>query len=148
MNKLIKKLKILPDTAGNENKEKLIIESIQQTERIFRVVWNKRTFHTLEEAKIMLLNNANHVIGIATVAQGADNVKPDIKTILATALRYNAKGICLAHNHTSGDASISNDDFLFTIKLQEACNTLDLPLLDHIVLGNEEFFSFKANGLI
>ena len=56
--------------------------------------------------------------------------------------------IILAHNHPSGNPEPSKDDLLFTKRVWEAGALVDIPLLDHIVIGDQQYFSFRQEGLL
>ena len=64
------------------------------------------------------------------------------------ALLCNASRIMVAHNHPSGDSSPSREDKKSTMKIKEACDLMGISLLDHIIIGEDEYFSFKAEGLL
>ena len=71
----------------------------------------------------------------------------DCRTVLRNALLVNASSLILLHNHPSGDPRPSQQDIHFTDRLNKACSLMDIKLLDHIVIGQEGFFSF-ANETI
>ena len=54
----------------------------------------------------------------------------------------------IAHNHPSGNPEPSKDDLLFTKRVWEAGALVDIPLLDHIVIGDQQYFSFRQEGLL
>ena len=72
----------------------------------------------------------------------------DIKTIMRAAVNYGATSIIIAHNHPGGSCCASEDDKRCTTKLKEACEVLEICLLDHIIHCGKEYFSFKENHLI
>lgn len=65
------------------------------------------------------------------------------RPILREALRRNAAGIVLFHNHPSGDPTPSDEDLRFTARMKEACEALSLELLDHLILGGEKWTSIR-----
>jgi DNA repair protein RadC len=89
------------------------------------------------------------VCGVELVSQGtaeASLVTP--REVYKAAILANARGIILVHNHPSGVASPSADDRAITAILSEAGQVLDIPLLDHVIIGNEAHFSFSEAGLL
>jgi DNA repair protein RadC len=102
-----------------------------------------------EEFWILMLNQANYVIGKQPVSKGGmAGTVADPKIIFKTALDHNATYIILAHNHPSGNLKPSQQDINITKKLVEAGRMLDLHVLDHIIVTNKLFFSFGDEGLI
>jgi DNA repair protein RadC len=63
-------------------------------------------------------------------------------------LKFHAAGIILLHNHPSGDPTPSESDQKATRKIQEAGRLLDIPLLDHIVIGDKKYVSFHEKGYL
>lgn len=98
---------------------------------------------------VMLLDNANHLLAIANVGTGSQNsVHINIKEIFQLALKTNAQGIILAHNHPSGRLVASSSDIKFTEKIQELAELLTLTLLDHIIITSESYLSFADTDLM
>lgn len=71
-----------------------------------------------------------------------------IRDIFAVALDNKAFGIIILHNHPSGDPTPSDEDMKITAKLNKASEIMDIPLIDHIIIGDIRFFSFKSMGYI
>lgn len=71
-----------------------------------------------------------------------------IKKIIKDAILYNAYGIFIAHNHPSGDVSPSKADISATARLNTALKSIGVYLLDHMIIGNNNFYSFSDNKLI
>jgi|TARA_B110000037_G_scaffold208569_1_gene256799 DNA repair protein RadC len=102
-----------------------------------------------EEFWVMLLNRANKVIDIKLIGRGGvSSTVVDSKVIFSFALESLASGIILAHNHPSGNLKPSNSDIRLTKKLVDAGKILDFPILDHIIVGDNDYFSFADEGLI
>ena len=102
-----------------------------------------------ESFYILLLNRANKVLGISLVSMGGlSGTAADPKIIYQTALKANASGIILAHNHPSGNLQPSSADIQLTSKLKQAGQWLDLPILDHIIMSEDSFLSFAEDGLL
>lgn len=100
-----------------------------------------------EEFKILFLNNANKLMAekfYGTIDKSA--VYP--RVVLEEVLRYNCAGVILAHNHLSGNLRPSRQDIQLTEALQELLDKVNVMVLDHIIIGNDEYFSFKEEGLL
>lgn len=73
---------------------------------------------------------------------------PILKKIFQVALKSNASSIILAHNHPSGNLQPSEADIKLTRKIKDAGTNLDLPVIDHIILTSESYYSFADEGLL
>ena len=102
-----------------------------------------------EQFWIMLLNNANKVIKMEKVGVGGmTGTTADPKKIFKCALENNAASIMLCHNHPSGNVVPSNADKQITNNLVKAGQFLEIKILDHIIIGNDNYFSFADEGLL
>lgn len=72
----------------------------------------------------------------------------DISSVMRTALEKNASKIVLLHNHPSGDCTPSKDDIAVTDRLAEGSGIFSIELCDHIIIGDNEYYSFYENKLI
>ena len=96
-----------------------------------------------EEVWALFLNNRLIPIGQQMLSKGTlDRTAIDCRTVIRNALLLNAASFILLHNHPSGDPNPSKADIHFTDRLRKACSLLDIHLLDHIIIGDESFFSF------
>ena len=97
----------------------------------------------------LALNTKNHVTAVLPVSSGSLNasiVHP--RELFQRAILSNCASLILAHNHPSGDPAPSPEDIALTRKLIDAGLLLDIPVLDHIVLGYGCYVSFKERGLL
>ncbi len=102
-----------------------------------------------EQFFILLLDRANKVIRKINISQGGvSGTVADPKKIFKTALDYNTSSIILAHNHPSNNLKPSPADIQLTKKLSAAGKVLEIPVLDHLIVGSENYFSFADEGLI
>ncbi len=102
-----------------------------------------------EHFKLILLNPRNKIIGISTISIGILNaslVHP--REVFKDAIMHTAASVVLAHNHPSGDPEPSEDDITITKRLIEVGKILGIEVLDHIIIGKNNFCSFKERGLI
>ena len=102
-----------------------------------------------EQFWIMLLNNANKVIKLEKIGVGGmTGTTADPKKIFKSALENNAASVMLCHNHPSGNIFPSNADKQITNNLVKAGQFLEIKILDHIIIGNDNYFSFADEGLL
>jgi DNA repair protein RadC len=102
-----------------------------------------------EHFKLILLNARNKILGISTISIGSLNasiVHP--REVFKDAILHNAYSVVLAHNHPSGDPEPSENDIKMTKKLVESGKILGIEVIDHIIIGKNEFCSFKERGLL
>ena len=99
-----------------------------------------------EVLKVVLLDTKNKVIGIKDVSVGTLNsslIHP--REVFKEAIKESANSIILIHNHPSGDPTPSQEDKEITEKLSDVEEDLDIPILDHIIIGKNGYYSFKEN---
>lgn len=106
-------------------------------------------FRHLEQEQVMLLmfDTRCRLLGEKIISKGTVNqslLSP--REIFLCALEYHAVGIILLHNHPSGDAAPSSEDFRITRRMKEAGALLGIELMDHIVIGDRCYFSFQEMG--
>jgi DNA repair protein RadC len=102
-----------------------------------------------EEFWIILINRANKVIGKQQISSGGvAGTVADPKLIFKQAIENLASGIILAHNHPSGNLNPSQADIDLTKKIKEAGKTLEIQLLDHVIVAGQKYFSFADEGLL
>ena len=134
------------NTEESESKER---EQIRCSEDIYKL------FHPLmcdlpqEEFWILLLNQACKVINKLRISTGGiDGTYADVRTILREALIGRATQIALIHNHPSGHAKPSQEDKRLTGAIQKASQTMNITLVDHVIVCDGCFYSFADEGLI
>lgn len=123
----------------SSNYKKIMIKS---TEDIANLVLEEMRLKKEEVVKLFLLNTRNQILKIVDIAIGGTNfANVDIKRIVGQALKIQAPKIILVHNHPTGDATPSKSDIQFTDKLYNAVKMFDIELLDHIVIGDNNYKS-------
>jgi DNA repair protein RadC len=102
-----------------------------------------------EVFKIMFLNSRNQVLDICEVSQGTvDRAHPIIREVFQESLRKFSCSIICLHNHPSGNPAPSQEDKEFTSQLAKAGAALEIKVLDHIIIGDNRYFSFADENLI
>ena len=102
-----------------------------------------------EVFKTILLDSGNKVIKIVTISLGTLNaslVHP--REVFKAAVDHMAAGIILLHNHPSGESTPSKEDRRITVQLMKASEVMGIPILDHIILAKNRYFSFAEKGLL
>ena len=122
--------------------------SSSDVERVARAI-----YHTLDADKehfiLLAMNNKNRVNGFKVVSTGSltsSLVHP--REVWRSALHLCAAAVVFVHNHPSGDSAPSPEDQEITRRLKETGEVLGIRVLDHVVLGNDRFFSFSDRGLL
>jgi DNA repair protein RadC len=125
------------------------ISSSRDAEEIFRNYWDHSLEH-IESMKLLLLNRANRVLGITTLSTGGiSGCIVDVKVVFQYALKANASGIILSHNHPSGNRNASQHDLDITRKIKEGGQILDIRLLDHLIITpSDGYTSFADEGIL
>lgn len=102
-----------------------------------------------EEFWIVFLNNSNKVLQKYQLSKGGiTGTLVDVRLVLKMALEVGATGLILAHNHPSGTLKPSDADKNLTNKLQQAAQSLDIKVLDHLIITDKKYFSFADQNLI
>ncbi|MCI7814268.1 MAG: DNA repair protein RadC [Lachnospiraceae bacterium] len=102
-----------------------------------------------EQLLVMMLNTKNRLLGEEMISKGTVNaslISP--REIFIRALHYHAVYLILVHNHPSGDPKPSKEDIEITHRIQEAGNLIGIELLDHLVIGDHRYVSFRESGLM
>ena len=102
-----------------------------------------------EECHLLLLNVKNQFMGHHVVSRGGiSESSVDVRLVLRHALIAGAPNLILAHNHPSGNPMPSRQDDDLTMRLQKACQTMGLRLLDHLIIGDDSYYSYADEGRV
>ena len=100
-----------------------------------------------EEFWVLLLNHAARVIDRVRISRGGiDHTTADVRSILREALLQRATQIALVHNHPSGNPRPSTDDVQLTDRVRRAAETMNIRLIDHLVVTDGQYYSFCDEG--
>ncbi len=103
----------------------------------------------VEKFVVIFLNKGLRVLATETFGSGGlDRLVVDVRPIARRAVELGATGVILSHNHPSGSFTPSPEDFALTEKLKNGLLTLDIRLIDHIIVSDEGFHSFERNGAL
>ena len=100
-----------------------------------------------ESLLAIFLDTKNKVLSCEIVSEGSiDSVAVYPRKIIELALNYNASGLIIVHNHPSGDTSPSTSDHELTNELKSISESMDIRLLDHIIVSKSSYYSFRKEG--
>ena len=103
----------------------------------------------VEEFWLLLMNQNHRLIKKIRISHGGiTEVSVDIRIIMREALVVNATILAVCHNHPSGSLRPSEQDNLLTTQLQQACNTMRIRFLDHVIVTDGAYFSYHESGRI
>ena len=123
--------------------------TITSSNDIFKLMSPVLTDLEVEEAWVLFLNHGSKLIRKRRISIGGlSATQVDVRVILKEALLCNAVAFCLIHNHPSGNINPSASDDRLTRMVFEAGNTLNIKLLDHVIVGNDKYFSYADEGRI
>jgi DNA repair protein RadC len=130
--------------------DRIKITCSRDAQKIFMENWNPETIDFLEEFKMILLNRSNAVLGIFPISKGGlSGTVTDVRLIYQAAIKANACGTIICHNHPSSNINPSESDNRITEKIKSAGNLLDIQLLDHLIITTDgDYFSYADSGLI
>lgn len=110
-------------------------------------VYDRDTIEYKEYFKIVLLNQANKVLGVHNLSEGGiDGTYADVRQIMQIAILTNATGIIISHNHPSSNVIPSVGDRRITTAIKQACDIMNIRLIDHVIVSLESYYSFVDEG--
>jgi len=102
-----------------------------------------------EEFWVLYLNNSNKVIAKKQLSKGGITASMvDVRLLFKKAVELATVGIIVCHNHPSGKLTPSKSDEILTQKIKEAVQTLDIKLLDHLIITQKDYFSFADSEML
>jgi len=122
---------------------------VESSDDVLKLLYQEMRDLDHEIFKVILLNGQNHILKIVEVAKGSlTTARIYPREVVKPALRHSAAAIVLVHNHPSGVAKPSEDDKRITRDLVFACLLIGMKVHDHIIIGDNDKFSFADAGLI
>ncbi|WP_026474052.1 RadC family protein [Alkaliflexus imshenetskii] len=129
--------------------ESLQMPVVKGSEDVFRLMKPILGDLPHEEFWILMLNRANKVLLRYNVSKGGlTGTVIDVRLIIKKALECYAASIILSHNHPSGNLQPSDADRQITKKIAEAGKLMDIPVLDHVIVAENGYFSFADEGML
>ncbi len=143
-------IKLVQAVAREFLKEKIIEQPIYKSaQEVFDYLYHSMRDLKKEVFKVIYLNSQNQIIDITDLFEGTVNsgvISP--RQVMESAIKHNAVSLIFVHNHPSGNPEPSPNDKEITRDLVYAASIMQIKVLDHIILGNNRFFSFAGEGLI
>ena len=134
--------------ASYENKRTEKVSKVACSKDAIRIFYPAMKNLSHEEVMVIFLNNMNAVLHVESLYKGTTGeVAFGARDILSRALSVNATAVIVAHNHPSGDPNPSQCDIRQTDRLKSACDTLDVALLDHIIISRGKYYSFADEAV-
>lgn len=138
-------------TADQEIEKELLNQKIEKLDSS-ESVYNKYNFFSKASVEYVILvgmDVKNNIKFNCILSKGTINVSlVGIREIFVNVFKNDAKNIIILHNHPSGDPAPSKEDRMITKRLIEACKIMDIELLDHVIIGLDNYYSFGENGQI
>ena len=143
-------IRLVQEVAREFLKEKIIDKSIyKSSQQIFDYLYHSMRDLKKEVFKVIYLNSQNQIIEIADLFEGTVNGSSiSLRQVIEGAIKYNAASLIFVHNHPSGNPEPSSDDKQLTRDLVYAGSIMRIKVLDHIIIGENRYFSFAGEGLI
>ena len=143
-------IKLVQEIAREYLKAKILEKPFYKSSReVFDYLYHSMRGLKKEIFKVIYLNNQNQIIETSDLSEGTVNsssVSP--REVIEGAIKQNATAIIIVHNHPSGNPEPSVSDKKLTRELVYAAKTMQLRILDHIIIGYDKYFSFAGKGLI
>jgi DNA repair protein RadC len=143
-------IKLVQEVAAEFLKLRIIDKPVYKSgKEIFDYLYHSMRDLKKELFKVIYLNSQNQIIDIADLFEGTVNsssISP--REVIENAIKHNAVSLIFVHNHPSGDTEPSKYDKDVTRDLVFAGNIMQIRVLDHIIIGNDRYYSFANEGLI
>ena len=143
-------IRLVQEAAREFLKEKIVDEPVYKSaQEMFDYLYHSMRDLKKEVFKVIYLNSRSQIIDTTDLFEGTVNssaVSP--REVMEGAIKSNAASIIFVHNHPSGNAEPSRSDKQLTKDLVYAGSIMQIKVLDHIVIGNDRYFSFAGEGLI
>lgn len=127
--------------------EKVEIANSQAIYNFIKIHYDLSNIEIQEEVKVALFNNGNILIGIFNLPKESI-INCNIKLLLNIVLRAKSSKIILVHNHISGNINPNDVDKRITNALKNACDIVDIKLIDHLIISKESYYSFKDHNFL
>jgi len=123
--------------------------SMDSPKKVFNYISDEYKNLKQEVLKVFILNAKSHLITSETVYVGTlESSVCHPREIYRTAIKLSAAGIIITHNHPSGNPQPSKDDIHVSKQIMEAGQIVGIKLVDHVIIGDDEFYSMKEEGII
>jgi DNA repair protein RadC len=125
------------------------LDKINTSRSVFEIMNPLLGHLSHEEFWVLFLNNSNKILAKTHLSKGGmTSTIVDVRIVMKQALEHSATAIVLVHNHPSGVPNPSESDTLLTEKFKSAAESLDIRVLDHIIVTEKNYFSFADESLL
>lgn len=122
---------------------------IKSTEQFYRYIKDEFKSSSFEQLRIVCVDSQRRVLCSSLIAQGkANSLAVSLSEVLHHPIRLNCRHFYLAHNHPEGIAQPSKEDMRFTLELKKHAQAFGLSFDDHLILGEDGFYSFALKGIL
>ena len=124
-------------------------EELNSPGRIAACYMERLRHEQQENILLLMLDKKNHLLGEQCISRGtvdASVITP--REILIEALRYQAVNLIVLHNHPSGNPTPSREDICITERIRQSAEMIGMHLVDHIIIGDQTYYSFVENGML
>jgi DNA repair protein RadC len=143
-------LKLIQEVSGRLLRDRMLSKPYcRSSKEVFDYLYHSLREVKREKFKVLFLDTKNRIIEEKTLFEGTvDSSAVYPREIMKDALRYDASSLIFVHNHPSGDPEPSASDKRITKDLVLAAHIMQLGVLDHIIIGDDRYYSFADHGLI
>jgi DNA repair protein RadC len=143
-------LKLVQEVAREFLKEKIVeTPHYSSSKEMYEYLYHSMRDLKKEVFKVIYLNNQNQVMDTDDLFQGTVNSSAvHVREVMEAALRKLAASLIFAHNHPTGNPEPSQSDYAITRDLVQAGTIMQIKVLDHLIIGNNTYFSFASAGFI
>ena len=143
-------IKLIREVAHRFLKDRMMSKPIcHSSKEVFDYLYLALRETKREKFKVIFMDAKNQIIEEKTLSEGTvDSSVVYPREIIREALKYSASSLIFVHNHPSGDPTPSGSDLDITKELVLAAQIMPIKVLDHIIIGNNRYFSFADEGLI
>jgi DNA repair protein RadC len=143
-------IKLVQEVGREFLKEKILEKPLcKSSKEVFDYLYHSMRDLKKEMFKVLFLDGKNQIIDIEDLFEGTLNISSVYpREIIKSAIKYNAASLIFVHNHPSGSPEPSTSDKEITKDLIAASNTMQIKVLDHIIIGDNKYFSFADEGLV
>ena len=125
------------------------VTGVEDVHQLIRQLWDLEKICLQEQFVAYFFNVSNKIIGHKIISTGSmKQCVVDVRLLVSLALHCLADHVIIAHNHPSGNLKPSAFDETITLRVKEALNLIDVRLLDHLIITENEYLSFACEGLL
>lgn len=124
-------------------------QTVESAKDVYNLLWPKMRDLDVEESWVLLMNHNGKVIKTVRLSHGGlTETAVDVRMVMKEVFAANATMVALAHNHPSGNIKPSRNDDSLTNNMHEACRIMRILFLDHVIITDGDYYSYRENGKI